>query len=94
MQQLKAVFGARAEVISDSGGLAPAAHVGATDEEILNLLKRRPCTSADVASGLGIHVAEALKYLDALLAAGRVKTVIANQRTFYSIGQSKGEKNE
>jgi len=61
------------------------------DEGILALLSRRPCTSADVASGLGIHVAEVLKHLDVLLAAGMAKTVVSNGRTFYSIDLSKGD---
>jgi len=36
-----------------------------------------------VASGLGIHVQEAIKHLEALIAAGKVKTAVAGRRSFY-----------
>jgi len=53
------------------------------DEDILALLARRPCSLTDVASGLGIHVQEAIKHLEALIAAGKVKTAVAGRRSFY-----------
>ncbi len=53
------------------------------DEDIAALLARRPCTLTDVASGLGIHVQEAIKHLEALIAAGKVKTAVAGRRSFY-----------
>ena len=49
----------------------------------LAFLGRRPCTSADVATGLGIHATEALKHLDALIKAGKVTTVLVGGRTLY-----------
>jgi predicted ArsR family transcriptional regulator len=56
--------------------------------DIPALLGRRPCTSADLASGLGIHVNEALKRLDALIKAGKVTTVLVGGRTFYTVARS------
>ena len=44
----------------------------------------------DVASGLGIHVTEALKHLEALIAAGKVNTVVTGGRSFYTITGSEG----
>lgn len=44
----------------------------ATEERVLALLSRRPCTLADVAAGLGIHRNEAVKYLTKLAGEGRV----------------------
>jgi len=42
-----------------------------------------PPTPEDVAKGLGIHVAEALKLLESLVKVRRVATVIAGGKTFY-----------
>ncbi|MDO9557862.1 MAG: radical SAM protein [Coriobacteriia bacterium] len=58
----------------------------AGDTDILALLGRRPCTAADVAAGLSMHVAEALKHLDVLVASGAVTTVVIEGRTYYAAG--------
>ncbi len=54
------------------------------EEDVLALLRRRPCTSEDVAEGLGIHIAEALKRLNALTAIGTVSSTISGGRNFYT----------
>jgi wyosine [tRNA(Phe)-imidazoG37] synthetase (radical SAM superfamily) len=64
-----------------SGGSGP----GTGEPTILTLLERRPCTAADVAEGLGIHLNEALKALDHLAVAGTVKTVASADKTFYIV---------
>jgi wyosine [tRNA(Phe)-imidazoG37] synthetase (radical SAM superfamily) len=53
------------------------------DEDVFTLLERRPCTLEDIAEGLGAHVAEVLKHLDALRVAGRVTTSAREGRTFW-----------
>ncbi len=50
---------------------------------ILGLLARRPCTSRDIAEGLGVHENEVLKQLDSLLMLGLVSTVQQDGGTFY-----------
>jgi wyosine [tRNA(Phe)-imidazoG37] synthetase (radical SAM superfamily) len=58
---------------------------GATTEaEIQAMLARRPCTAGDVARGLGIHIYEALKYLEAMVSDDRLKLVVNDQGTFYT----------
>lgn len=44
-------------------------------DDIVNLLKRRPCSVQDIATGLGIHVNEAAKQVDRLVSEGRVRTM-------------------
>ncbi len=58
-------------------------------EDILALLRRRPCTSGDVAGGLGMHITEALKHLEALRSAGKAKTVITGGQHFYVVSGAK-----
>jgi len=55
------------------------------EEDILALLRRRPCTSEDIATGLGIHVAEALKSLNSLIELGVVHSVVSGGRNFYIV---------
>jgi wyosine [tRNA(Phe)-imidazoG37] synthetase (radical SAM superfamily) len=55
----------------------------AAEEDILGLLSRRPCTLADIASGLGIHATAVTKCLDSLTAARKVQTVFRTGQWFY-----------
>jgi wyosine [tRNA(Phe)-imidazoG37] synthetase (radical SAM superfamily) len=87
MLALKDIFPREVDIISQSerGGARVSAFSEAREADILALLRRRPCTSADVASGLGIHVNEALKCLEVLIAAGKVNTVVTGGRSFYTV---------
>ena len=79
-------FPGQAELVHDGGleALAAGAPQGAEGGAILALLGRRPCTSEDVANGLGIHRLETLKVLDRLIADGEVRKIVAAGRTFYT----------
>jgi wyosine [tRNA(Phe)-imidazoG37] synthetase (radical SAM superfamily) len=87
MLTFRGVFPGQVDIISESQ--RDVAHTSvfsnAKAEDIPALLRRRPCTAEDVASGLGIHLTEALKHLEALTAAGKVKTVITDRRRFYIV---------
>lgn len=87
MLALKGIFPGEVDIInkSERDGTHVSAFARARDVDILALLSRRPCTSADVASGLGIHLMEGLKHLDALIKAGKVTTVLVGGRTFYAV---------
>jgi len=87
MFALKDIFPREVDIISQSerGGARISACSEARDADILALLRRRPCTSADVASGLRVHVNEALKRLEALIAAGKVDTAVTGGRSFYTV---------
>ncbi len=54
------------------------------EEDIIALIERRPCTAAGVAAGLNIHVTEALKHLEMLVADGKAVTLPKDGQTFYS----------
>jgi wyosine [tRNA(Phe)-imidazoG37] synthetase (radical SAM superfamily) len=90
MLAMKNIFLGEVDIISENewGGERDSAFTEARDADILALLRRRPCTSADVASGLGLHVNEALKRLESLIAAGKVKTVVTSGRSFYTVTNS------
>ncbi len=88
MRDLARLFPGAVEVISPTGP-SPAAEAQARrpeDGEILELVRRRPCTAADVAGGLGLHLTEALKALDSMRGQGLLKTTVSGGRTFYIPG--------
>jgi len=91
MLAMKEIFQGEVEIISgsepDSGRASMPIDGG--DGDILALLGRRPCTSDDVARGLGMHVTEALKRLEALSATGAVATVMSEEQRFYTLGKSR-----
>ncbi|HPJ97342.1 MAG TPA: radical SAM protein [Syntrophales bacterium] len=62
--------------------------------DIVALLGRRPCTSSEVASGLGIHPTEVLKYMENLVETGKLRRMLSGGRYFYAIVRSKNTEAE
>lgn len=85
MLALKNFFPCLVDIISEhvQNDAHTAALLNHGVEDILALLRRRPCTSEDVARGLGMHITEALKHLEALNSAGKAKTVVTDGQRFY-----------
>jgi len=92
MLALKGFFPGKVDIIgeSETDGARVSAFSEAREADVLALLRRRPCTSEDVAVGLGIHVMEALKRLEALIAAGKVNLVVTGGRSFYTVTGPEG----
>jgi len=75
LRHLAATLGGEAIASFDASHMheAKSSHAGS----IVELLKRRPCTVLDIASGLGIHENEVVKQLNRMLEEG---TVVAERR--------------
>lgn len=56
-----------------------------TGEEIIEILKRRPCSLMDIALSLDAHPNETMKYLDMLLQEGKIYAEKQGQDMFYRI---------
>jgi wyosine [tRNA(Phe)-imidazoG37] synthetase (radical SAM superfamily) len=72
--ELAACFDPEAEVIAgrlDSGAKGAVRTVSA---DVLDLIRRRPCTLEDIATGLGIHRHEVVKHLEELQTRGVLET--------------------
>ena len=54
-------------------------------EALLSMLRRRPCTSEQIAKGFGMHVNEVSKYLGSLLRTGRIQAIRKNGSVYYAI---------
>lgn len=86
-------LGGSAEIIADfadreEGDRPPG------DEEVLALLRRRPCTVEDLANGLGSSRAGVMRSLAALTASGRAAPEIAAGRTYYVAAEGREEGRE
>ncbi len=72
-----------AEVIADYSGVHKQEDFSIRREDILSLLKRRPCAIEDIAVGLGLHQNEVIKYVEELCSEGKVEAKAQNQRLYY-----------
>jgi wyosine [tRNA(Phe)-imidazoG37] synthetase (radical SAM superfamily) len=71
------------EVIADYSGVHKQGDFAARREDVLALLKRRPCSVEDIAAGLGLHRNEVVKYVEELSAEGKIKSTPHGQRLYY-----------
>ncbi len=83
LEEIRAMLGPRAEIIAPPGRARMDAAGRARRQQVLDLLRRRPCTPQDVAAGLGIAPNEAVKYLRALLDEGQIRRRQRLYETYY-----------
>jgi wyosine [tRNA(Phe)-imidazoG37] synthetase (radical SAM superfamily) len=90
LSRLAQCFGGSVEIISDVGSRDPAGSWDDTvsDTSILALLSRRPCTADGIADGLGVHIQEAAKRLDALAKSGAVVVQRRDEKSYYRLRQA------
>jgi wyosine [tRNA(Phe)-imidazoG37] synthetase (radical SAM superfamily) len=72
-----------AEVIADYSGVHKQQDFSARREDVLTLLKRRPCSIEDIAAGLGLHRNEVVKYVEELSSEGKIEAKPQNQQLYY-----------
>ncbi len=83
MTRLAHLFTPPAVVIADYAGSLCETACAVSDEQILDMLRRRPCSVEDVAGGLGLHPNEVLKRLDDLVRQHRIERIPPALGTFY-----------
>lgn len=83
LEQICAMLGENAEVIANVDALRAAPETAATQQEVLQMLRRRPCTVEDLATGLAIHRHEAVKFVRILLEDGAIAEQRQQERTYY-----------
>jgi wyosine [tRNA(Phe)-imidazoG37] synthetase (radical SAM superfamily) len=83
MLRYSARFGINAEVIADYRRTHELMDFSAIRDDVLNLLRHRPCTVDGVASGLGIHRNEVVKYIEELLRQGEIVTTEQGGKVYY-----------
>jgi len=89
LEEIAAMFSPAAEVIAEFHS-DRALEVGeASREEILQLLRRRPCSIDDIADGLGMHRNEVLKSVGHLNSEGLVEGSQVAGRSYYRAVQQR-----
>jgi len=83
MQALCPLFDPPAEVIAEFQA-SDSKHVQVTEEMVLALLQRRPCTIHQIAEVFHLHRNEVAKYLGRLVRAHALQTVRENTDIYYS----------
>lgn len=63
LRAIAAQLGEKCEVVADFAPGRRGKHIERTAENVLSMLRRRPCSLDDICSGLGIHREAALKYI-------------------------------
>jgi len=84
MADLAAMFDPPAEVIADYRDVHARSEFQATQESVLEMIQRRPCSLEDIADGLGMHRNEVIKYVEELDAGGLLEKRSSGGRLFYS----------
>ncbi len=84
LQQAEHLLGPRARLIAPlDARKIMVAERERSEQEVVELLRRRPCTLEDIGIGLGMHPNEAIKYVQALRARHEIKTIERDGKDFY-----------
>ena len=83
MAELAAMFNPPGEVVADFRGIHGRGEFAAGREEILEMLRRRPCSLEDIAGGLDMHRNEVVKYVQDLTAAGLLAQSSRDGKTYF-----------
>jgi wyosine [tRNA(Phe)-imidazoG37] synthetase (radical SAM superfamily) len=83
LEDIREMLGPGAEVIVGGGVFEETPGAIARKDQVLAMLRRRPCTVADVAEGLGTHPNEVLKHLQRLLEERAIQVRQRLYETFY-----------
>jgi len=84
MTRIASLFNPPAEVIADFQGIHKQSEFLAGREEILDMLRRRPCCVDDIADGLGMHRNEVVKYIEELASENRVRQTWTAGKLYYA----------
>jgi len=73
LEEIKERLGEKVEIISEFAAPLGEELNSVKDTEILNLIKRRPCTAEDISKALGLRIDQVVKRLDDLTKTGIIR---------------------
>lgn len=91
MDRFTALFDPPAEVIAEFK-LAGLKAINATQETVMAMLKRRPCTAAQIGEVFNMHLNEVAKYLGKLVRTEKIQPEWCDGEIYYAATGSKDEK--
>jgi wyosine [tRNA(Phe)-imidazoG37] synthetase (radical SAM superfamily) len=83
MLKIKKLLGERCEVIPRFSRRGQRAYKKDVEDQILDLVGRRPVTVGDISEALGLHENEVIKYVETLTESGQVKAERFNSQLYY-----------
>jgi wyosine [tRNA(Phe)-imidazoG37] synthetase (radical SAM superfamily) len=83
LEEIRKTLGDKAEIISEFTAPLGEELNSVKDTEILNLIKRRPCTREDISKALGLRIDEVVKYLDHLTKTGAIRYRMYEHHCYY-----------
>jgi len=83
LEEIRKKLGDKAEIISEFTAPLGEEFNSVKDTEILNLIKRRPCTTEDISKALGLRIDEVVKHLDHLTKTGAIRYRMYEHRCYY-----------
>jgi len=83
LEEIRKKLGGKAEIISEFTAPLGEEFNSVKDTEILNLIKRRPCTTEDISKALGLRIDEVVKHLDHLTKTGAIRYRMYEHRCYY-----------
>jgi hypothetical protein len=83
VEEIRERLGEKAGIISEFASPLGEELNSVSNAEILNLIKRRPCTTEDISRALGLRVNEVIKHLDDLTKTGGIRYRIYQHRCYY-----------
>ena len=85
LEEIRKKLGDKAEIISEFGAPLGEEFNSVKDTEILNLIKRRPCTTEDISKALGLRIDEVVKHLDHLTKTGTIRFRMFEHRCYFEV---------
>jgi wyosine [tRNA(Phe)-imidazoG37] synthetase (radical SAM superfamily) len=83
LHAIAARIGPKCEVVADFSHYYTGKYAENMAEDVLSMLKRRPCSLNDICSALGIIHNEALKYISHFQSQGRIESERRDGTTFF-----------
>ena len=83
LEEIRKQLGDNAEIISEFAASLGEEFDSVKDTEILNLIKRRPCTTEDISKALGLRIDEVVKHLAHLTKKGTIRYRMYEHQCYY-----------
>ncbi len=85
MREIAAKFGEKAEIIAPFERESQPSEIQSGAADVEEMIARRPCSLRDIASGLGMHENETVKYISSLTAAGTIVERRQGDTVYYTL---------